>query len=354
MEPTQLSSQLSSQLSMTHTAFAQGSGGCCGSANPNAHGGWQGRGNGSLSLLGQGGPISFGMSGSLSGTANAMINALNPTAASTRMEGGKVHFANDHYDINVSDHGEINVHNKHTGEHYRIWGDPHVDVDGQRAFDFKGDTSFILDDGTKITIQTTPWRGNNGQTISSEVSIIDGQSNYGVHIKGVDDYHSGDLTFEETRNLGQFLDSMIDDGNYVHENPEGSGFIAVGQDGWAEVDQSVMNFIEGAPERLGMNDWLSALDGFLPDSPLAAFLLGASLQSTLSDLTGWLEQFRSHDSGSTAEPLLQRLDSLLSLVQQQSRPFGYFSGLNEIHTQGAYELGAGFNPFHFNLRYARY
>ncbi len=158
----------------------------------------------------------------------------------SRTADGRVRFENENYQIFVNDTGEVKIFNKNTGENYRIWGDPHVDVDGKRAFDFWGQTTFQLEDGTKVTIETTPWRGNQDMTISSKVTITDGD--YGVHITGVDDNHRGDLEFNEAEGLGGFMDFMIRDGNVIHENPAGKGFLAIDDNGHIrQVDQQFIN-----------------------------------------------------------------------------------------------------------------
>ncbi len=157
--------------------------------------------------------------------------------STTRGADGNVDFENKNYSVKVGDTGEINITNKQTGESYKVWGDPHVDVDGKHAFDFKGTTTLDLDDGTKITIDTTPWKGQNGATIASKVTIVDGQSDYAVQINGVDDNKTGDLTFNET-SKGWLMDAMVDDGNTLHENPAGTGFVAMDDRGNPQkVDQ---------------------------------------------------------------------------------------------------------------------
>lgn len=50
-----------------------------------------------------------------------------------RTADGKVQFENANYRITADDNNEILIHNKNTGENYRIWGDPHVEVDGKHA-----------------------------------------------------------------------------------------------------------------------------------------------------------------------------------------------------------------------------
>src|SRR3546814_15880083 len=76
----------------------------------------------------------------------------------SRTSDGKVQFENDNYRIAADDNNEVTLFNKQTGESYRIWGDPHVEIDGKHAFDFWGNTTFVLDDGTRVSIATTPWR----------------------------------------------------------------------------------------------------------------------------------------------------------------------------------------------------
>jgi hypothetical protein len=155
---------------------------------------------------------------------------------------GNVQFENENYRITAEEGGTVNIYNKNTGESYKAWGDPHMNIDGKQAFDFWGDTTFTLDDGTKVTIETTPWKGgNNGATISSKVTIIDGD--YGVQITGVDDNKSGDLKFNETTSNGWLMDAMVDDGNTMYENPIGKGFVAM--DDYGNVHSVDQKWVDG-------------------------------------------------------------------------------------------------------------
>lgn len=174
--------------------------------------------------------------------------------STTRGADGNVNFENKNYTVKVGDTGEINITNKQTGEAYKVWGDPHVDVDGKHAFDFKGTTTFDLDDGTKVTIDTTPWKGENGATIASKVTIVDGQSDYAVQMNGVDDNKTGDLTFNET-SKGWLMDEMVDDGNVMHENPAGKGFVAVDDRGnMQKVDQKWVDKAEAKDAKKDSGD----------------------------------------------------------------------------------------------------
>jgi len=183
--------------------------------------------------------------GALLGAPSGLLNqigspASNPTNASTTMQGGKAVFENDNYKITMGDNNEVVIHNKETNETYRIWGDPHVQVDGKQAFDFWGTTTFELEDGTKVTIDTTPAEGHKGATLSSEVTITNGD--YGVKVSGVDTNTKGDLKIQEAAGWGETLDWVRDDGNVLQENPSGAGFLAVDTAGKIrKVDQAYIN-----------------------------------------------------------------------------------------------------------------
>lgn len=208
----------------------------------------------------------------------------NPTNASTKMEGGKVCFENDNYRITAGDNNEVTIHNKHTGETYQVWGDPHVNVDGQHAFDFKGTTTFQLDDGTKVTIQTAPYAPNPGTTLASKVTITNGD--YGVQISGVDTNKVGDLKFEETQHFGSALDRMVADGTRLHENPAGKGFLGI--DGEGRIRPVDQKFIDQAERQRGSDlqerfqDMLKTMAGLMAITFVGGFLAGlaAAAQSS--------------------------------------------------------------------------
>lgn len=173
-------------------------------------------------------------------SATAALADTNPTNASTRLIGGKAVFENDNYRITAGDNNEVLIFNKKTGEDYKIWGDPHVNIDGKHSFDFWGTTTFKLEDGTKVTIETTPWNGNKDMTLASKVNITNGD--YGVQISGVDTNKVGDLKINEAAGWGQTLDWTHDDGNVLQENPAGKGFLGVDAQGNIhKVDQAYIN-----------------------------------------------------------------------------------------------------------------
>ena len=200
----------------------------------------------------------------------------------TRDAQGNVLFENENYTIKVTDRGEIITNNKNTGETYRVWGDPHVQIDGKHAFDFWGTTTFVLDDGTKITMQTTPWAGNEDMTVASKVTITDGD--FGVHITGVDPNEVGDLSMVEVN--GDLADLVIRDGNTIYENPFGSGFLGAQRGEIVQVDQ---DYINGTDEQvLGeftepFADMLNNNAGLMAISFVGAFLSGFSAGQEINE-----------------------------------------------------------------------
>jgi hypothetical protein len=166
------------------------------------------------------------------------VNTSNPTHASTSVIGGKAVFENDNYRITAGDDNTVNIYNKNNGETTHIWGDPHVNIDGKHEFDFWGTTTFALEDGTKVTIETVT--AGNGMTLASEVNITNGD--YGVQISGVDTNKRGDLKINEAAGWGEVLDWTHDDGNVLQENPAGKGYLAVDSNGQIQkVDQAYIN-----------------------------------------------------------------------------------------------------------------
>lgn len=179
---------------------------------------------------------------SASVTLSTSSSITNPSHASTRMEGGQAVFENDNYKIVAGHDNTVTITNKHTGDTYQVWGDPHVKIDGQQAFNFWGTTTLRLEDGTKVTIQTTPWSNNPNATLASKVTITNGD--YGAQITGIDTNSPGTVQVHEAAGWGKLLDWAVDDGNTMFEHTAGKDFVGVDAQGnlhhvdQAWVDQS--------------------------------------------------------------------------------------------------------------------
>jgi hypothetical protein len=118
----------------------------------------------------------------------------------------------DKYTITVDEKdASWTVRNNETGHVTRVHGDPHVDDDndGKNDFDFKKDMTFQLEDGTKITVNTVPF--GNGETLSSKLTITNG--NNAITVEGLGDDKDGANNLKVTQsNAGAALDQLTADG----------------------------------------------------------------------------------------------------------------------------------------------
>jgi hypothetical protein len=128
----------------------------------------------------------------------------------------------DGYSLQLNENNsEMTITNANTGETTRIWGDPHVDVNGKHVYDFWGTTTFTLDNGTKITINTEQGKGNPDVYFASSVAITKG--NQAIEVTGLSQQDLGDLSITMGSN-GRALDRANDDGFVLHENASGAGW----------------------------------------------------------------------------------------------------------------------------------
>lgn len=154
------------------------------------------------------------------------------------------------------------------GNSTRIWGDPHVDYNGKHIGDFWGTTTFQLENGTKITINTETKPGS-GMTYAEQVVVTRGDQ--ALVIDGVSELTKGDLSV--SLGGGYALDAAHDDGFVVHEN-DGS------RTGWSssitggDVGQADFNLTKPGAEPLR-----EALEAFSQGLGLmlTSWLLGAGL-----------------------------------------------------------------------------
>ncbi|MBO9623378.1 MAG: DUF1521 domain-containing protein [Sphingomonas sp.] len=125
----------------------------------------------------------------------------------------------DGYRLEIDErNSQMTIFNEKTGQSTRVWGDPHVEVNGKHQFDFYGTTTFELDNGTKLTINTEPWSQNPNAYVASQVVITRGDN--AVVIDGISQNQLGDLSVSVSTN-GYALDAATRDGFTVHEDAAG-------------------------------------------------------------------------------------------------------------------------------------
>lgn len=195
---------------------------------------------------------------------------------------------------------EIEIFNANTNEHTRIWGDPHVDVDGQRVFDFWGTTTFTLENGTKITINTEPWGNNPNAYVASQVVITKGSN--ALVVDGISQNQLGDLELTMSNN-GYAVDAAHRDGFVLHENGTGSSWRS---EHTGEVaTQADLNATRIGAE-YGPGSTMPSLEEMMPQ--LGAFLLLGALfdfASALADVRD--DRISLDDFRRGAEPINDRI-----------------------------------------------
>lgn len=128
----------------------------------------------------------------------------------------------DGYSLQLNErNSEMTITNANTGETTRIWGDPHVNVNGKHVYDFWGTTTFTLDNGAKITINTEQGHGNPNVYFASSVAITKGDQ--AIEVTGLSQQKLGDLEITMGDN-GRALDRANADGFVLHENDSGAGW----------------------------------------------------------------------------------------------------------------------------------
>lgn len=152
-----------------------------------------------------------------------------------QQEGGKANIDIGNYTIQLNEgNSEFIVTNKETGEQTRIWGDPHFEHNGSHVGDFYGTTTLNLADGTKITINTTPYEaGGNGATLSSTLTITQGDR--AMLVTGLDQNNLGDLQISQTNSFGGLVDAFVDDGVNIYENTEDGPWLRLNAGGWMQA-----------------------------------------------------------------------------------------------------------------------
>jgi len=174
--------------------------------------------------------------------SNAIVDYLNRAQGivpksnsewSVQQNGSTAHIDLGNYTLDLDErNSQFILTNKATGETTRIWGDPHVEVDGKAVGDFYGTMTLNLDDGTKITINTTPYSAGNGMTLSSRLTITQGDR--AMVISGLDQNKVGDMKIDQVSVGGRIIDAIQGDGTDIYENPEGKGWLQLNAGGFLQ------------------------------------------------------------------------------------------------------------------------
>lgn len=173
-------------------------------------------------------PRAFGQFPNLWAVTAQSAAAPQPQASWTASTGADGHASidlGDGYTLQLNENNsEINIVNANSGETTRIWGDPHVEVNGHHVFDFAGTTTFTLGNGTKITINTEQYAANPDAYVASKLTITKGDQ--AIVVDGISQNTLGDLSINMSNN-GTLIDAMTRDGFVLEEKPNDTGWNSV-------------------------------------------------------------------------------------------------------------------------------
>jgi hypothetical protein len=123
---------------------------------------------------------------------------------------------------------QFELTNKATGQKTTVWGDPHLREGNTEVGTFKGTLSMVLDDGTKITINTTP--AGNGEYYSSKLTITQGDQ--ALVVDNLNQNAGKGLSISRSPVFGQMLDWTTDDGTRIYEDADNNNWAQLQNGGW--------------------------------------------------------------------------------------------------------------------------
>lgn len=227
----------------------------------------------------------------------------------------------------------IEILNTKTGEKTKVHGDPHIEWtgDNKSEVDFYETTTFNLENGVKMTVNTKPLP--NGTTVSDRVTITDAKSGQSAVIDGL---ANGDRIRIQTGQNAVALDRAVPDGILqLFENPNGIGWntgtgkLATMKDGllskgdaaktlpppsfeesvkiMSDKSKDVRNARETAKNARELSDWVTKNKDWVQNHPGFGGL-SASLKKSWYELVALVLGGRLNEQAKELEDLANRIE----------------------------------------------
>jgi Domain of Unknown Function (DUF1521) len=136
----------------------------------------------------------------------------------------------DNYALNINQvQREVTVENRTTNETTRIFGNAEVEIDGQRAYQFWGTTSFELANGVKITANTVADTANAGAYLLDRLTVTG--DDHAVIVSNLADTAVEKISAQVITDEGPrdskvwAADEYTRDGFVLRENEAGAGWL---------------------------------------------------------------------------------------------------------------------------------
>ncbi len=205
-------------------------------------------------------PIGSGDAGS--GVLGAGVWSLwgtpdpNPTGARAMWDAQGAYFDNQTLRIHVGADQTVVVTNQRSGETYMAFA-PSIGNDDMPCTANCDNVTLVLEDGTKLTLQTVITRANDdGSPAASQRNVTISTQDFGLQVSGL----GSDAGFRcvQTVAYGWLLDGAVADGHVLQENPQGGGLWGHDpQNMWQVMGEDTINAKELAA-LAELHPWLSA------------------------------------------------------------------------------------------------
>ncbi len=154
------------------------------------------------------------------------------------------------------------------GKSTLIWGDPHVAESDGGKWDFKRDSTFVLGDGTRINVTTTPWSGNPEMTVTQKLEVISGNDRIIVNDIDKGKGKIGETTKDGYANVNNFAGKDVfvmgkESDDWAHQGREVIGSNNGGDT--FNLGGELATPTRGLPK---LDDWVSQFLSFFRDSIL--------------------------------------------------------------------------------------
>ncbi len=136
------------------------------------------------------------------------------------------------------------------GNETKIWGDPHVnegDREGDKQWDFQQDATFVLDDGTKITVKVDGLHRTDKNAYTDQLIITKG--NQAIHVTGI---AQNDPQVAGPNLDGAQLDASTPDGFVFQMGDQADDWLFQGEEITGDFKNVTLN--QEAPGNRAVND----------------------------------------------------------------------------------------------------
>jgi hypothetical protein len=205
--------------------------------------------------------VSTSSIGSGAGVLNAGFWSLwgtldpNPTGARALWDADGATFENMTYCIRIGADQTVMVANHRMGDTYIAFA-PVVGDDGACCIDACDSVALVLEDGAKLTLQTTVTAvDDDGSPLSSQRNVTITCHDFGLHVSGLGS--AAGFRCVQTVAYGWLLDGAVADGHVLQENAQGAGLWGADpQDAWQVMGEESVSAEELAA-LAKLSPWLS-------------------------------------------------------------------------------------------------